>query len=503
MNINFFNLTAYNYHLFLPEIFLFFASTLFIAYFAIFSFARKTFILYSALLIVALVFVGFYSQSGGQGIFFSLVETNQFIHWWKLVFTSLFFFSIVFIFYATSSDVRFGYEYFFLIICYGLAGLIFLGSADLVTFYMAAELQSFCAYILVAYHRVTTNSIESGLKYFVLGSIASSFILFGSALLYFSTGSTNFESMSHFLYFTQENFAGYYLPIIGSWLFISGILFKVSSFPFHFWAPDVYQGTSYAVIFLLSVLSKLVGFVLIIRTIYGIFFEISGSVQFLVYTAGLGSFILGTFLSLRPESLKRFLAYSSMSHVGFILLSLSTYTLSGLYSALFYLLVYLGLTALLVGSILLNSTRKGGMPTVFNQLLEFPLTSPIHTLSLGLVILSMAGIPPFLGFIPKFQVFSSLVESGFVTTALVLMVLSTVGAFYYFRIIFNLVYDSAASQTLQTLYRVGHESKPRFLVFFATSIFFNILYFTVYDTVGNHIVESLRHLFYLKNLLFQ
>jgi NADH-quinone oxidoreductase subunit N len=484
--------------LFLPEIYLFFAITAFLAFFALFDGSRRRAVVaYATALTLALTLALVLAQpAGAVGSFLGLLETNPFLSLWKVALLGYLLASVAVVYLALRFDSRFGYEYFFLLLCFGFAALLFLGSSDLIMFYLAAELQSFCMYILVAYHRSSSLSIEGGLKYFILGSVASAFIIFGIALLYLATGSTAFGPMAHYFFFTPGG-ESLTLPAIGAWLLLAGLLFKVSAFPFHFWAPDVYQAAPYGLVLVLAVVSKLGGLVLLVRTCFGPFFDLLPVVQPLLYLAGLGSFLVGTFLSLRPRSIKRFLAYSSMVHVGFILLALATLSLSGLQAALAYVQVYLALSFLLVAFLALGGDRAA--PQTFGQLATtLAPGSPLQTFGLALVVVSMAGIPPLLGFLPKFQVFMVLLEGGFGATTLALMALSVVGAYYYFRIVFALTYDQGGSGFLTTLVetranRLGLSPLGLLLV---ASVALNLGYFLFYDRLLALVASTLVYLFY-------
>jgi NADH-quinone oxidoreductase subunit N len=237
------------------------------------------------------------------------------------------------------------FEYNILILL-GLLGLIcFISAHDLVSFYLALELQSLSFYILASFKKDSAFSTEAGLKYFILGALSSGFLLFGIALIYGSVGSTNFEIIFKSVCFVDGFSDSFSLRVLlGSIFLLIGLLFKLTAAPFHMWAPDVYEGAPTPISALFAAVPKLGLFLIGIKIFYVLFYDLIFFWQNAVLFCSLISILVGTFSALRQTKIKRFLAFSSVTHVGFLLISFSTGTLEGISSLFFYMFIYIIMT---------------------------------------------------------------------------------------------------------------------------------------------------------------
>jgi NADH-quinone oxidoreductase subunit N len=323
-----------------------------------------------------------------------------------------------------------------ILMVYSFASMvILLSSSDFIVSYLAIELQSLVFYILAASNRHSPLSTEAGLKYFVLGAFVSGLMLFGIATIYLSLGTVEFHAVRTL--FGNPNLTAIFF--LGLAFFISAILFKLSAFPFHSWTPDVYAGSPLPVTAFFSVVPKLAVLTFLVRLYNSVFAVALADWNFLFILLGLGTLTVGTFGALYQSTFKRLLAYSTISHVGFMVLGFSTGLFSGLVGSLTYVLIYsltnLGIFGLLL-SLRSRFTNEGDfyidniadLRTLFN-------TSPVLSFLLALFLLSLSGIPPLAGFFGKYSVLISLVEARLYTVAVLAVLIAFVSAYYYLRLI--------------------------------------------------------------------
>lgn len=350
-----------------------------------------------------------------------------------------------------------------LLILFTTCGATFLvSSADLVSMYLAIELQSFAVYILAALYRDSESATSAGLKYFLLGGLSSALILLGSALVYAYTGLTNFEGIFSLLSVTtDDNITG---PVtIGLTITVVGFLFKVAAAPFHNWAPDVYDGTPTIVTTWLTIMPKISIFVFLLLLQTGLSgltislpFATDGDfsvMKNLLLVSSLLSLIIGTVVGLAQFRIKRLFAYSTISHVGFLLLALAINSEESIESFIFYLVQYsiTNLNAFLVilafGYLIKNANKAGQDIEFIHSLKGQFRANPILGLSLATCLFSMAGIPPLMGFFAKQMVLYSATHSGYYFMSLVAIVVSVISAAYYLRIVRVIHFDAPAVTT--------------------------------------------------------
>ena len=234
------------------------------------------------------------------------------------------------------------YEYFILLLFAGLGLLLLVSSYDLISMYLAIELQSLSLYVLATYQRNSAFSTEAGLKYFVLGAVSSGFFTFGSSLIYGFSGTTSFENLCRLFnqeFFYDVSYSNSFI-VLGLIMLGAGLMFKLSAFPFHVWAPDVYEGSPLSTTVFFAIVPKIAIFVLFLRIYSSCFMNLINYWQSIMIVCSLGSMLLGAFAALHQKKIKRLLVYSSIGHVGYMLIGLATGTIQGIESLLIYLMIY-------------------------------------------------------------------------------------------------------------------------------------------------------------------
>ncbi|NQU62476.1 MAG: NADH-quinone oxidoreductase subunit NuoN [Rhodospirillales bacterium] len=362
------------------------------------------------------------------------------------------------------------FEYSILIVFATLGMMMMISANDLISLYVGLEMQSLSLYVIAAIQRDDTRSTEAGLKYFVLGAVASGMLLYGSSLIYGFTGTTNFEQLSLVLHAPQEG--GVNVGIIFGIVFIlAGLAFKVSAVPFHMWTPDVYEGAPTPVTAFFSVAPKIAALALFIRVMVGPFGGLTGEWQQIVVFISMASMILGAFAAINQRNIKRLMAYSSIGHVGYALIGLSVGTEAGVRGMLIYLAIYLFMN---IGTFacILCMRRGDRMVEDIGDLAGLGKTHPMLALGVTVFMFSMAGIPPLAGFFGKFYIFLAAVEGGLYGLAVIGVLSSVVAAFYYLRIV-QIVYFEDPDEELDKPI-----SRELGLVITATGIF--VVFFFMY-----------------------
>ncbi|WP_420823336.1 NADH-quinone oxidoreductase subunit NuoN [Thalassospira lohafexi] len=309
-------------------------------------------------------------------------------------------------------------------------------ASDMMSLYLGLELQSLALYVVAAIRRDTIRSTESGLKYFILGSIASGMLLYGMSMVYGFTGTTNFAVLA-------DTLTGGDLPVgamVGLAFMFAGLCFKISAVPFHMWTPDVYEGAPTPVTAFFAVAPKIAGLALFVRVAIGPFGGVVADWQQIIVLISILSMLVGSFAALRQENIKRLMAYSSIGHVGFALVGLAAGTEEGVTGVLVYLGIYLVMN-LGTFAVILCMRRNDRMNEEITDLAGLAKTKPLMAAITAILMFSMAGIPPLAGFFGKFYVFKAAVDAGLVTLAVIGLVTSVVSAYYYLRIIKVMYFD--------------------------------------------------------------
>jgi NADH-quinone oxidoreductase subunit N len=334
---------------------------------------------------------------------------------------------------------------FYLLLLTSLIGMSLMASAsDLIMLYLAFETTSIPLYILAGFLKRDDKSTEAGFKYLLFGAMTSAIMLYGFSLIYGLTGTTNLYGIS--LAIVDGNFAvGTLLGIL--LLVLIGFGFKISVVPLHFWAPDVYEGAPAPVAGFLSTASKAAGFAVLMRVLITIFLSISANWYILIAILATVTMTLGNLLALAQKNIKRLLAYSSIAHAGYILIGVASISALGITSVVFYLIVYLATNLLAFGVVTAFGKVSGSDEIAAYAGLS--RRSPLIAIILLVAFLSLAGMPPFGGFVVKFIIFAAAVQSDMIWLAVVGVLNSIIGLYYYLTVL-KVVY----------LYRSEEEEKP-------------------------------------------
>jgi NADH-quinone oxidoreductase subunit N len=330
-------------------------------------------------------------------------------------------------------------EYPVLIMLATLGMLLMISANDLISLYVGLELQSLALYVVAAINRDSAKSSEAGLKYFVLGALSSGMLLYGASLVYGLTGHTQFAEIANALSLSGSSIG----IIFGVVFIIAGLAFKVSAVPFHMWTPDVYEGAPTPVTAFFAAAPKIAAITLFTRVMIGPFANVTHDWQQVVVLISIASMVLGAFAAIGQSNIKRLLAYSSIANMGFALVGLAAGTIEGVQGVLVYMLIYL-VTTLGVFACVLSMRRNGVYVETIADLAGLGKTNKGHAFMLAMLMFSLAGIPPLAGFFGKLFVFLAAVKAGLWALAVIGVVASVVGAYYYLRIIKIMYFDEPA-----------------------------------------------------------
>ncbi|MFL2888969.1 MAG: NADH-quinone oxidoreductase subunit NuoN [Candidatus Pelagibacter sp.] len=325
-------------------------------------------------------------------------------------------------------------EYPILILSAVLGMMVMISSNDLIVFYMGLELQSLALYVLATFNRDQLKSSEAGLKYFVLSALSSGLLLYGCSLIYGFTGSTNFNVIAN-----QLN-ADQYALTFGIVFILVGLAFKISAVPFHMWAPDVYEGSPTSVTLFFTMVPKVAALTVFIRFLYVPFLNLIDQWQMILIFLSIASMLFGAIAAIGQTNLKRLIAYSSISHIGYALAGLATGSNDGIQSSVIYITIYI-LMNLGLFSCLLMMKRNNQYFEDIEDLSGLSKNHPLLSLSLLIILFSLAGIPPLAGFFAKFYIFKSVLEQSMYFLAIVGLLSTVVAAFYYLRVIKIMYFD--------------------------------------------------------------
>ncbi len=325
-------------------------------------------------------------------------------------------------------------EYPILILSSIIGMMVMISSNDLIVFYIGLELQSLALYVLAAFNRDNLLSSESGVKYFVLSALSSGLLLYGCSLIYGFSGSTNFTEISYNL--SNQD----YIITFGIVFIIVGLAFKISAVPFHMWAPDVYQGSPTAVTFFFAIVPKIAALTVFIRFLYVPFLEILEQWQMIIVFLSIASMIFGAVAAIGQKNLKRLIAYSSISHIGYAIAGLSTGTNEGIQSSILYISIYAVMNLGFFACLLMIRKNDKYYENI-DDLSGLSKNHPIISLSMLIILFSLAGIPPLAGFFAKFYIFISVIEKSMYFLAVIGLLSTVIAAFYYLRIIKIIYFD--------------------------------------------------------------
>ena len=338
-------------------------------------------------------------------------------------------------------------EYSILILCSILGMMVMISSNDLIVFYIGLELQSLALYVLASFNRDQIKSSEAGLKYFVLSALSSGLLLYGCSLIYGFSGSTNFITISENINSTQFGLT------FGIVFILVGLAFKISAVPFHMWAPDVYEGSPTSVTLFFAVVPKIAALTVFIRFLYVPFINMIDQWQIIIIFLSIASMIFGAVAAIGQKNLKRLVAYSSIGHMGFALAGLSSGTNEGIQSSIIYISIYL-IMNLGLFSCLFMMKRNDQYYENIDDLSGLSKNHPLISLSLLIILFSLAGIPPMAGFFAKFYVFSAVIKESMYFLAITGLLSTIISAFYYLRIIKTIYFDPE-KEKYDTDYNIG------------------------------------------------
>ena len=378
------------------------------------------------------------------------------------------------------------FEYIMLMMLSVLGMMLITASYDLISMYLAIELQSLCLYVLAAFKKNSAFSTEAGLKYFILGALSSGLLLFGSSLIYGFSGTTNFEDLARLCTGTHDSMHLISTGVLVGLSFIgAGLFFKIAAVPFHMWSPDVYEGAPTSVSAFFAIVPKVAILGVLIRIFMVSFYDFIPIWQQMIILCSFGSMVVGAFGALQQKKIKRLLAYSSIGHVGYLLVGLSTGTLEGVHGMLIYIAIYM-VMSLNMWTCLLSLSFQGqyGRVQYLTDFISLSKINPLLAITITLGMFSMAGVPPLAGFCAKMYIFFAAMEASMYALAIAGVLTSVVGSYYYIRLIKVMFFEKSSTWRL---YKPIDREKS--LVLAITTIF--IMFFFAYPTP---LLVSLQHM---------
>jgi NADH-quinone oxidoreductase subunit N len=332
--------------------------------------------------------------------------------------------------YMTRNDIL-RFEYPVLVVLAVVGMMVMVSAGDLIALYMGLELQSLALYVIASLRRDSVKSTEAGLKYFILGALSSGLLLFGASLVYGFAGTTQFAGIIQ-----TATTGDVPLGLLFGMVFVSaGLAFKVSAAPFHMWTPDVYEGAPTAITALFATAPKVAAIALFARVVHDAFGGAVGEWQQIVAALSVLSMFVGAIAAIGQTDIKRLMAYSSITHMGFALMGLAAGTAVGVEAMLIYMAIYVTMN---VGTFafILTMEKDGRHVTEISSLSSFASQDATKALALLLLMFSLAGVPPLVGFFAKYAVLLAAVEAGLVWLAVAGVIASVIGAYYYLRIVY-------------------------------------------------------------------
>jgi NADH-quinone oxidoreductase subunit N len=374
------------------------------------------------------------------------------------------------------------FEYIILMLLASVGMMMMISANDLISLYMGLELQSLALYVVAAINRDNAKSSEAGLKYFVLGALSSGMLLYGASLVYGFTGSTSFAGIAEALHTSGSSIG----IVFGLVFILAGLAFKVSAVPFHMWTPDVYEGAPTPVTAFFASAPKVAAMALMVRVLTGPFNHILHDWQQIIVLISILSMALGAFAAIGQSNIKRLLAYSSIGHMGFALVGMAAGTQEGVSGVVAYMLIYVA-TTLGVFACVLAMRRAGLAVENISDLAGLGRTNKGLAFVLSMLMFSLAGIPPLAGFFGKLFVFMAAVKAGLWLLAVLGVIASVVGAFYYLRIV-KIIYFDEPAPAFDTL-----DSEVKWVAYISAA--FSLLFVVFASPVLNAAAAAAKSLF--------
>lgn len=332
-------------------------------------------------------------------------------------------------------------EYFTISILGLIGTMIMISAHSLLILYLGIELLSLSLYALIGFNKKSSLSSEAAIKYYVLGAMSSGVLLFGISLVYGFTGSINYSEIANIVDTVQINSVEYLGIIFGIIFITASLCFKFGVAPFHMWVPDIYQGSLVSTTTLLSTLPKIAVFIVFLKLFYIPFLSMTNVWSDILIFVGMLSIIIGSIFALTQENIKRLLAYSAISNIGFIVLSLGLVTNDGLQASLYYTIVY-SLTALASFGIITHITCNSHGIEKISDLAGLSKTHPYYAILILITMLSSAGIPPMIGFHAKLIVIQALINSEYIMLSILVVLMTVISAYYYLKVIKTIYFDN-------------------------------------------------------------
>nr|WP_325261051.1 NADH-quinone oxidoreductase subunit NuoN [uncultured Rhizobium sp.] len=334
------------------------------------------------------------------------------------------------------------FEFPVLLVLATLGMMVLISANDLLAFYLGLELMSLALYVVAAFSRDNLRSTEAGLKYFVLGALSSGMMLYGMSLVYGFTGNTGFDEIATVLS-SEERGLGL---IFGMVFILAGACFKISAVPFHMWTPDVYEGAPTPVTAFFASAPKVAAMAILVRVVSEAFLPILSDWRQIIVFVAIASMLLGSFAAIGQKNIKRLMAYSSIGHMGYALVGLSAGTETGVSGVVLYMTIYMVMTLGTFACIMAMRREDGTYVETVEDLAGLSSTKPFMALVLTALMFSMAGIPPLAGFFAKYFVFVAAIEAKLYALAIIGVLSSVVGAYYYLRIVKLMWFDEPKGQ---------------------------------------------------------
>ena len=430
-----------NFYQFIPEIFIL-VLILITLCFGLFNKDRSVAINTIGFFILTLILINF-----GKDFYISTDLSLNTINLFVLSKIILSIGSIVFILLSKrplKNENLYRYEYILFILFAILGSFVLISSDNFLTAFIGLELQSLSLYLMAAFNTKNLKSNEAGIKYFSLGALSSGFLLFGISMIYYDTGSFYMQNLNNFTTISE----------IGLSLVLISLFFKVSAAPFHIWTPDVYEGSPTISTLFFASLPKFASLIFLFRVYQEL--NISGiqSLNYIFQIVCAISLLVGVYGAITQKVIKRLLAFSSINHIGFMLLGIMSYQFMSEGTLFFYLIIYL-ITTFGIFAVLLNLRTVEGEFTKISQLNGLRFTSNSKSISMLVFFFSLAGIPPFAGFFAKFFILSASITDGFFFLSIVAVLSSVIAAFYYLTIIKNMFFNKSEIELLDDNNKIG------------------------------------------------
>ena len=383
--------------------------------------------------------------------------------------------SIVFILLSRrplKNENLFRYEYILFILFAILGSFVLISSDNFLTAFIGLELQSLSLYLMAAFNTKNLNSNEAGIKYFSLGALSSGFLLFGISMIYFDTASFSFQNLDNFSTISE----------VGLALVLIALFFKVSAAPFHIWTPDVYEGSPTISTLFFATLPKFASLIFLFRIYHELNIPKIDSLHYIFQIVCAISLLVGVYGAITQKIIKRLLAFSSINHIGFMLLAIMSYQYMSEGTIFFYLIIYL-ITTFGVFSVILNLRTSEGEITLLTGLNGLKASSRSKAISMLVFLFSLAGIPPFAGFFAKFFILSASINEGFYILSVIAVISSVIAAFYYLSVIKNMFFNELETELLLDNNRLSS------FIFISSAIIITLFFF--YPDPLINLVDSL------------